>query len=62
VIEIASKVTGIDISYDVTERRPGDPAILVAANDKARRVLGWSPRFPDLDTIVSSAWKWHKNL
>ena len=62
VIEIASKVTGVDISYDVTERRPGDPAILVAANDKARRVLGWSPRFPDLDTIVTSAWKWHKNL
>ncbi|MGB5616007.1 MAG: UDP-glucose 4-epimerase GalE [Desulfobacterales bacterium] len=62
VIEIASKVTGIDISYEVTDRRPGDPAILIAANDKARRVLGWSPRFPDLDTIVSSAWKWHRKL
>ena len=62
VIEIASKVTGIDISYDVTERRPGDPAILIAANDKAHRVLGWSPRYPDLNTIVASAWKWHSKI
>jgi UDP-glucose 4-epimerase len=62
VIEIAGKVTGIDISYDVTDRRPGDPAILIAANDKATNVLGWSPRYPDLDTIVSSAWKWHRKI
>jgi len=62
VIGTASKITRIDISYEVTNRRPGDPAILVAANDKARRVLGWSPRYPDLETIVSSAWKWHRKI
>ena len=62
VIETAKKVTGIDIAYDVTDRRPGDPAILIASNDKAREVLGWSPRYPELETIVSSAWKWHQTL
>ena len=62
VIETASKITGVNISYDVTERRPGDPAILIASNEKARKVLGWSPRYPGLDSIVESAWKWHSKL
>ena len=62
VIETARRVTGVDIAYEVTDRRAGDPAVLIASNDKARKVLGWSPRYPELDTIVSSAWKWHKNL
>jgi UDP-glucose-4-epimerase GalE len=62
VIETASEITGVDISYDVTERRPGDPAILIASNEKARQVLGWTPKYPGLDTIVSSAWKWHSKL
>ena len=62
VIDTVSNITGVDISYEVTERRPGDPAKLIASNEKARNVLDWSPRYPDLDTIVSSAWKWHRKL
>ena len=62
VIETAKKVTGVDIAFDMTDRRRGDPAILVASNDKAREVLGWCPLYPELETIVSSAWKWHRNL
>ena len=62
VIDTVSNITGVEISYDVAERRQGDPAILIASNDKARKVLGWSPRYPGLDTIVSSAWNWHRKL
>jgi len=62
VIATASMVTGVDIAYDVTDRRPGDPAVLIAANDYARRVLEWSPRYPNLATIISSAWEWHRKL
>jgi UDP-glucose 4-epimerase len=39
-------------------RRPGDPAVLVAASDRIRRELGWRPRFQSLDEIVASAWRW----
>ncbi|MBU2855932.1 UDP-glucose 4-epimerase GalE, partial [Acidithiobacillus ferrooxidans] len=40
--------------------RPGDPAVLVADSQKARRELGWEPRFEDLGTIVEHAWEWEK--
>jgi len=43
-----------------TARRPGDPAILVASSARIREELGWTPRYPDLDTIVSTAWEWHR--
>ena len=39
----------------------GDPAQLVASSEKARTVLGWNPKYADLETIVSSAWSWHKS-
>lgn len=41
-------------------RRPGDPPILVGSSEKARRVLGWSPRFDRLEAIVETAWRWHR--
>ena len=62
VIDTVGEITGVNISYDVIERRPGDPAILIASNEKARNVLGWSPRYPSLDHIVASAWNWHSKL
>lgn len=61
VIETARRVTGEDIPAVMCERRAGDPAQLVASSEKARSVLGWKPRFNDLDTIIETAWKWHKN-
>ena len=42
-------------------RRAGDPAVLVADPSKARLVLGWQPKYSDLDTIIQSAWKWHSS-
>lgn len=61
VIEVARKVTGHPIPAVVSPRRAGDPAQLIASSVKAKSVLGWKPRFDDLETIVSSAWNWHKS-
>jgi UDP-glucose 4-epimerase len=59
VIEAARTVTGREIPADMQGRRAGDPSHLVADAAKARAVLGWQPRHPDLHAIISSAWEWH---
>jgi len=61
VIDCARKVTGHPIPARECGRRPGDPAVLVASSDKARRLLGWNPQRSNLESIVASAWKWHKS-
>jgi UDP-glucose 4-epimerase len=61
VIEMAREVTGQPIPYEVTARRPGDPATLIASSDKIRRELGWKPKYPGLRDIIESAWKWHQS-
>ncbi|MCM3880960.1 MAG: UDP-glucose 4-epimerase GalE [Vicinamibacterales bacterium] len=58
VIECARRVTGKEIRVVAGPRRPGDPPVLVASADKARRELGWIPRREQLETIVQSAWSW----
>jgi UDP-glucose 4-epimerase len=58
VIETVRKVTGHPISARETQRRPGDPAVLVASSEKIRRELHWTPQFSGLDEIVKSAWEW----
>jgi UDP-glucose 4-epimerase len=60
VIELARKVTGHPIPSTDAPRRPGDPAVLVASPGKARRELGWQPRFEALETIEETAWTWHR--
>ena len=60
VIDVARKVTGHPIPARECPRRPGDPAQLVASSAKARSVLGWKPRYDDLETIISTAWNWHR--
>ena len=62
VVESVRRVTGHGIPVELCARRPGDPAVLVAAADAIRRDLGWQPRYPQLDEIVRSAWDWHKKL
>ncbi len=61
VIEIARKVTGHEIPAVEAPRRAGDPAVLVASSEKIRRVLGWNPQHSDVESIIHSAWAWHKN-
>lgn len=60
VIETAEKVAGRDIKVVESDRRPGDPPILVGSSDKARKILGWKPQYPDIQDIISHAWQWHK--
>jgi UDP-glucose 4-epimerase len=59
VIETAREVTGHPIPTVVGPRRPGDPAVLIASSDTIKRELGWEPQWPDLRTIIETAWKWH---
>jgi len=61
VIEIARQVTGREIPERVVERRAGDPAVLVASSTKAHGELGWKAKTPDLETIMETAWNWHRN-
>ncbi len=61
VIDIARQITGHPIPAIEAPRRSGDPARLVASAEKIRRELGWQPRYPDLETIIASAWEWHRN-
>lgn len=60
VIEACRRVTGHEIPAVAKPRRPGDPARLVASSEKAKRELGWKPQFQHIDSIVESAWRWHK--
>ncbi len=60
VIETVRRVTGRPVAVREAPRRPGDPAVLVASSEKARRELGWEPRFTALDEIVRTAWEWHR--
>ncbi len=60
VIETARKVTGREIKIEIAPRRAGDPSRLVGDSSKAREVLGWKPEFSELEKIIESAWKWHK--
>jgi UDP-glucose 4-epimerase len=59
VIEACRRVTGHAIPAVMGERRPGDPAELVADSRLAQQSLGWQPQHTDLDEIVASAWRWH---
>ena len=61
VVEVARSVTGHPIPAEIAPRRAGDPAQLVASSEKAKAVLGWKPKYDDLNTIVATAWKWHQS-
>jgi len=60
VLEVARKVTGHAIPAMDSPRRPGDPPVLVASAQKIQQELKWQPKYPNLDSIVSSAWEWRR--
>ncbi len=60
VIETAKKVTGREFKVVECDRRPGDAPILVGSSEKARKILGLSPKYPEVKEIVSHAWQWHQ--
>ena len=58
VIDAVTRVTGLQIPVRIADRRPGDPAVLIASSERIRGELGWLPAHQDLDVIVQSAWDW----
>ncbi len=61
VIETAEQVTGRSISVQYSDRREGDPPSLIGSSEKARQILGWDPKYPDLENILTHAWQWHQS-
>lgn len=62
VLLVVKEVSGVDFKVVEAERRPGDPAALVARADKIRQLTGWQPQHDDLRTIVADAWRWESKL
>lgn len=62
VIEMVKRVSGVDFPVELAGRRPGDPAAIIAANERIRGAFGWTPRFDDLETIVRQALDWERRL
>jgi UDP-glucose 4-epimerase len=60
VVETARRVTGHAIPAEIEGRRAGDPPVLVASSEKIGRELGWTPKFAALESIIASAWEWHR--
>ncbi len=58
VVETAKRVSGVDIPKILSQRRAGDPAVLVASSSRAKSELGWKPQFPELESVIQSAWRW----
>ncbi|HIX01515.1 MAG TPA: UDP-glucose 4-epimerase GalE [Candidatus Ligilactobacillus excrementigallinarum] len=59
ILKAAREVTGKEIPAEIAGRRGGDPDTLIAASDKARKILGWMPQYDDIHKIIETAWKWH---
>lgn len=59
VLRACEKAVGRPIPHEIVDRRPGDPGTLIATPEKVARELGWSPRHPNIDSIVATAWRWH---
>jgi len=61
VVKMVKKISGVDFNSPFAPRREGDPAKLVAKVEKIKKVLGWQPKYSDLETIIRSAWNWHQS-
>ena len=59
IVDMVKKISGVDFPVEISERRPGDPAEIFADNKKAKEVLGFDPKYSDIETIVKTAWEWH---
>jgi len=62
VIDTVKRVSGTDFTVELSPRRPGDPAQIVASSDRARALIGWKPAHDDLTTIVTHALGWERKL
>lgn len=61
IVEMVKKVSGVDIEVTIADKRPGDPDQLIANPTKIKQELGFEPKYSDLETIVKTAWEWHRS-
>lgn len=61
MIDALAKVSGKPVPHVLAGRREGDPAVLVASSEKAKRVLGWTPKYSSIEGILTDAWNWENN-
>jgi len=61
IIDTVEKVTGKKVPRVEAERRPGDPAVLIASSQKIMKELGWKPKFNRIEQIIETAWRWHES-
>lgn len=61
IIESSRKVTDKEIPAEMADRRPGDPDNLIASSERIKAVLGWEPKYTNVEDIIDSAWQWHLN-
>ena len=61
IIEKIKEISQVDFKVEIGPRRPGDPDTIYADNTKIKKVLNWEPKHSDLETIIKTAWTWHKN-
>lgn len=59
IVKEAKKITNVDFTVNIKDRRPGDPPTLIASSEKIKRELGWNPTRTNMESIISSAWAWH---
>jgi UDP-glucose 4-epimerase len=62
VVEMVKRISGVDFKVEIAPQRPGDPAQIVAACDRARAMLGLKPQYDDLATIIAHALAWEQKL
>lgn len=62
IIDAVKHVTGADIRTEITKRRQGDPAVLIASSEKIKKELGWVPEFTDIEDIIATAWEFRKKM
>ncbi len=60
IINCCENITSTKILYEIKERRDGDPSVLISDNSLAKKALGWNPNYSDINSIIKSAWSWHK--
>lgn len=61
IIDMIKKVSGVDFKVEFKERRPGDASTLIADPSKIKKELAWEPKYSDIETIIKTAWAWHKS-
>jgi UDP-glucose-4-epimerase GalE len=62
IIKETERITGKKVTFIKKPRREGDVPVLMASNQKAKKVLGWKPQYSDIETIIKTAWEWHSRI